>query len=85
MLYLWVAGHERLSNARPGQRGLPACLFLNAPPRFRCSGDLGQRGYELCGGGIAEGRVEFVLPGKKLKGGFVLAKMSGTVKERFLI
>jgi len=41
--------------------------------------------YEPAGGSIAEGRLEFVLRGKKLKGSFVLAKMSGKIKEWLLI
>jgi len=41
--------------------------------------------YELLGGSIAEGRLEFVLKGKKLKGGFVLARMSGKIREWLLI
>jgi bifunctional non-homologous end joining protein LigD len=41
--------------------------------------------YEPAGGSIAEGRIEFILKGKKLKGSFVLAKMSGKVKEWLLI
>jgi bifunctional non-homologous end joining protein LigD len=56
-----------------GQYGSGAVLIWD-------SGD-----YELLGGSIAEGRLEFVLKGKKLKGGFVLAKMSGKIKEWLLI
>lgn len=41
--------------------------------------------YEPAGGSIAEGRLEFILKGKKLKGSFVLAKMSGKIKEWLLI
>ncbi|NJD54880.1 MAG: 3'-phosphoesterase [Nitrospirae bacterium] len=41
--------------------------------------------YELSGGDIREGRLEFVLQGKKLRGAFVLAKMSGKIKEWLLI
>jgi bifunctional non-homologous end joining protein LigD len=41
--------------------------------------------YELLGGGIREGKIEFALKGKKLKGGFVLARMSGKIKEWLLI
>ncbi len=41
--------------------------------------------YELLGGGIEKGRVEFILKGKKLKGTFVLAKMAGRGKEWLLM
>lgn len=41
--------------------------------------------YELLGGSIAEGRLEFMLKGKKLKGGFVLVKMSGKDREWLLM
>jgi bifunctional non-homologous end joining protein LigD len=41
--------------------------------------------YEFLGGNIQEGRIEFILHGKKLKGGFVLIKMSGKKKEWLLI
>jgi bifunctional non-homologous end joining protein LigD len=41
--------------------------------------------YELLGGDIREGKIEFVLKGNKLKGGFVLARMSGKIKEWLLI
>ena len=41
--------------------------------------------YEVLGGDIREGRLEFVLYGKKLRGAFVLAKMSGKIKEWLLI
>ncbi|KPK45662.1 MAG: 3'-phosphoesterase [Nitrospira bacterium SM23_35] len=40
---------------------------------------------ELLGGEISDGRLEFILNGKKLKGGFVLTKMSGRKKEWLLI
>ncbi len=44
------------------------------------------RGYfEPAGGSIAEGRLEFVLKGKQLKGNFVLTKMLGKIKEWLLI
>lgn len=41
--------------------------------------------YELLGGGIGEGKIEFILTGKKLKGVFVLTRMSGKAKEWLLI
>ena len=41
--------------------------------------------YEQAGGSIAEGRLEFILKGKQLKSSFMLAKMSGKVKEWLLI
>lgn len=41
--------------------------------------------YELLNGSISAGRLEFILKGKKLKGGFVLAKMSGKNREWLLI
>jgi bifunctional non-homologous end joining protein LigD len=41
--------------------------------------------YELLKGDIHEGRIEFYLKGKKLKGGFTLIKMSGKRKEWLLI
>ena len=41
--------------------------------------------YELAGGSIAEGKLEFILKGKKLQGSFVLTKMSGKIKEWLLI
>lgn len=41
--------------------------------------------YDLLGGDISEGKIEFILHGRKLKGGFVLAKMSGKKKEWLLI
>ncbi|NWF97850.1 MAG: 3'-phosphoesterase [Nitrospirae bacterium] len=41
--------------------------------------------YELLKGSIDEGRIEFYLNGKKLKGGFVLMRMSGKQKEWLLI
>jgi bifunctional non-homologous end joining protein LigD len=41
--------------------------------------------YELTGGSIAECRLEFILRGKKLKGSFVLTKMSRKIKEWLLI
>lgn len=41
--------------------------------------------YELSGGDIREGRLEFVLHGKKLRGAFVLTKMAGKIKEWLLI
>lgn len=41
--------------------------------------------YLLLGGNVREGRLEFILEGGKLKGAFVLAKMSGKEKEWLLI
>lgn len=41
--------------------------------------------YEFLGGDTQEARLEFVLKGKKLNGGFVLTKMSGRKKEWLLI
>ena len=41
--------------------------------------------YELLGGSIREGRLEFVLHGKKLRGIFILKKMAGKIKEWLLI
>jgi len=41
--------------------------------------------YELLGGSIAAGRLEFFLGGRKLRGIFLLAKMSGKIKEWLLI
>ena len=41
--------------------------------------------YELLGGSIPEGRLEFALYGAKLKGAFALARMSGKIKEWLLI
>jgi bifunctional non-homologous end joining protein LigD len=41
--------------------------------------------YDFLGGNVQEGKIEFILHGKKLKGGFVLAKMSGKKKEWLLI
>jgi len=56
-----------------GQYGSGAVLIWD-------SGD-----YELLNGSVAEGRLEIVLKGKKLKGGFALAKMSGKIKEWLLM
>ena len=41
--------------------------------------------YEPTSGSIAEGKLEFILKGKKLKGSFVLTKMAGKIKEWLLI
>jgi bifunctional non-homologous end joining protein LigD len=41
--------------------------------------------YELAGGSVAEGKLEVVFKGGKLKGAFVLARMSGKEKEWLLI
>jgi bifunctional non-homologous end joining protein LigD len=41
--------------------------------------------YELLRGNVREGRMEFLLKGKKLKGTFALARMSGKEKEWLLI
>ncbi len=41
--------------------------------------------YELLKGKIDEGRIEFYLNGKKLKGRFVLMRMTGKQKEWLLI
>ena len=41
--------------------------------------------YELTGGSIGTGKLEVVFKGKKLKGVFVLARMSGKAKEWLLI
>lgn len=41
--------------------------------------------FELLRGGIGEGRMEFSLKGKKLKGVFAMARMSGKEKEWLLI
>jgi len=41
--------------------------------------------YELTGGSIGTGKLELVFKGKKLKGVFVLARMSGKEKEWLLI
>ncbi len=41
--------------------------------------------YELMKGDIDKGRIEFYLNGKKLKGNFVLMRMSGKQKEWLLI
>jgi len=41
--------------------------------------------YEFLGGDIREGRIEFVLKGKKLQGGFVLTAMSGGKKQWLMI
>jgi len=41
--------------------------------------------YELTGGSIGAGKLEVVFKGKKLKGVFVLARMSGKEKEWLLI
>ena len=41
--------------------------------------------YEMMAGSIGTGRLELVFKGKKLKGVFVLARMSGKEKEWLLI
>jgi bifunctional non-homologous end joining protein LigD len=41
--------------------------------------------YELTGGSIGTGKLEVVFKGKKLKGTFALARMSGKAKEWLLI
>ena len=41
--------------------------------------------YELTGGSIETGKLELVFKGKKLKGSFVLARMSGKEKEWLFI
>ncbi|MFI5294781.1 MAG: DNA polymerase ligase N-terminal domain-containing protein [Thermodesulfovibrionales bacterium] len=41
--------------------------------------------FELKGGSIGTGKLEIVLKGKKLKGMFVLARMSGKEKDWLLI
>jgi len=41
--------------------------------------------YELLRGNVREGRMEVLLKGKKLKGAFALARMSGKEKEWLLI
>ena len=41
--------------------------------------------YELTGGSIGTGKLELLFNGKKLKGSFVLARMSGKEKEWLLI
>ena len=41
--------------------------------------------FELTGGSIGTGKLELVFRGKKLKGVFVLARMSGKEKEWLLI
>lgn len=41
--------------------------------------------FELKGGSIGAGKLEVVVKGKKLKGAFVLARMSGKEKEWLLI
>jgi bifunctional non-homologous end joining protein LigD len=41
--------------------------------------------FELLRGGIREGRMEFSLKGKKLKGIFAMARMSGKEKEWLLM
>jgi len=41
--------------------------------------------YKLVGGSPAEGRIEFELKGKKLKGVFALVRMKGKRKEWLLI
>jgi len=41
--------------------------------------------YELLRGNVREGRMEILLRGKKLKGTFALARMSGKEKEWLLI
>ncbi len=42
-------------------------------------------GYELTGGSLAEGRLELVLQGRKLKGGFVLTRLKGRGNQWLLI
>ncbi len=42
-------------------------------------------GFELLRGSIKEGRLEFRLKGKKLKGVFAMARMSGKEKEWLLM
>ncbi len=41
--------------------------------------------FELLRGNVREGRIELLLKGKKLKGAFALARMSGKKKEWLLI
>ena len=41
--------------------------------------------YELTGGSIRTGKLDLIFKGKKLKGVFVLARMSGKEKEWLLI
>lgn len=41
--------------------------------------------YRLINGSIDGGKLEFVLEGKKLKGGFAIARMKGKEKEWLLI
>ncbi len=41
--------------------------------------------YELLRGGVREGRLEFSLKGKKLKGVFAMARMSGKDKQWLLM
>ncbi len=42
-------------------------------------------GYEPISGDLNQGKIEFILHGKKLKGGFVLTRMHGKKKEWLLI
>jgi len=41
--------------------------------------------YDLINGSLQNGRIEFVLHGRKLQGAFVLIKMKGKAKEWLLI
>jgi len=41
--------------------------------------------YEPTGGGLEAGRLEFVLKGKKLRGGFVLTRLKGRENQWLLI
>lgn len=59
---------------------IPEGLYGAGPVIIWDSGD-----YELISGSISEGRLEFVLKGKRLKGAFVLISMAGKSKEWLLI
>jgi bifunctional non-homologous end joining protein LigD len=59
---------------------LPAGQYGSGAVVIWDSGD-----YEPACGSIAEGRLEFILKGKQLKGSYVLAKMSGKIKGWLLI
>jgi len=41
--------------------------------------------FEILHGSVKEGRLEFLLKGKKLRGVFIMAKMSGKEKEWLLM
>ncbi len=75
--------HKELDSRFRGKHWIPAFAGMTA---LNNNESLWDRGiFKLLNGSILEGKIEFILSGKKLEGVFILLRLKGKEKEWLLI